>query len=53
MRKVLKNNSGITMLSVVITVILLIMLSAMIIFNTKDSVEIKELTNLYNDIDLL
>ena len=53
MEKIKKAQSGITMISLVVTVIILMILTGMLIYNTKDTIEIEALTNLYNDIDLL
>ena len=53
MRKFLKNKTGITMVSLVVTIIILIILTSVLVFNTQDSIYIKRLNNLYNDIELL
>lgn len=53
MKKIIKKEKGITMVSLVITVIILIILTSMLIYNATDSAQIKALTNLYNDIELL
>lgn len=44
---------GITMVALVITVIILLIVTGMLIYNARDGVQIKALTNLYNDIELL
>lgn len=49
----LKQEKGITIVALVITVIILLIVTNMLIYNAKDSVHIKALTNLYNDIELL
>lgn len=53
MKNIIKRNNGITMISLVITIMILLILTNMLIYNAKDSIHIKALTNLYNDIDLL
>ncbi len=53
MKYILKREKGVTMIALVITVIILITLTNMLIYNTKDSIYINKLTDLYNDIDLL
>lgn len=49
----LKQEKGITMVALVITVIILMILTNVLIYNAQDNVYIKTLTNLYNDIDML
>ncbi len=49
----IREEKGITMISLVITIIILLLLTGMLIYNSKDNVQIKNLTNLYNDIELL
>lgn len=49
----LRKEKGITMVALVITVIILLIVTNMLIYNAKDSIHIKALTNLYNDIELL
>ena len=53
MKKIIKKEKGVTMVALVITVIILIILTSMLIYNATDSAQIKALTNLYNDIELL
>lgn len=53
MKYKLKQEKGITMVALVITVIILMILTNVLIYNTQDNVYIKTLTNLYNDIDML
>ena len=48
-----KNQKGISLVSLVVVVIMLLILSAMLIYNAQDTVYISGLTNLYTDIDLL
>ena len=48
-----KQEKGITMTALVITVITLLILTNVMIYNTKSSIDISKLTNLYNDIELL
>ena len=49
----IKQEKGITMTTLVITVIMLIIFTNVMIYNTKSSININKLTNLYNDIELL
>ena len=53
MKYKLKQEKGITMVALVITVIILMILTNVLIYNAQDNVYIKTLTNLYNDIDML
>ena len=53
MKYKISNEKGITMMALVITVIILVILTNMLIYNAQDNVHIKALTNLYNDIDML
>lgn len=53
MKYKLKQEKGITMIALVITVIILLIITNMLIYNSKDSIHINALTNLYNDIELL
>ena len=48
-----KQEKGITMTALVITVITLLILTNVMIYNTQSSIDISKLTNLYNDIELL
>lgn len=49
----IKQEKGITMIALAITIIILIILTNILIYNTRDNVQIEALTNLYNDIELL
>lgn len=49
----LKKENGITMISLVITIIILVILTNMLVYNARDSIQLKALTNLDNDIQLL
>ena len=53
MKDIIKKQKGITMVSLVITVIILLILTNVLIYNAKDSIYINSLTNIYNDIELL
>ena len=53
MKNMIKKESGVTMVALVITVIILLILTSMLVYNATDSVHIKALTNLYNDVELL
>ena len=49
----IKQQKGITMISLIIVIIILLIVTNILIYNAKDSIHIKALTNLYNDIELL
>ena len=53
MKNKLKQSKGVTMIALVITIIVLLILTNMLIYNAQDSVHIQALNNLYNDIELL
>lgn len=53
MKSIIKQDRGITMVSLVVTVIILLIVTNVLIYNAQDSIHIKALTNLYNDIELL
>ena len=53
MKNIIKKEKGITMVALVITIIILLILTGTLIYNAKDMIYIKNLTNLYNDIELL
>lgn len=53
MKNKLKQNKGVTMIALVITIIVLLILTNMLIYNAQDSVHIEALNNLYSDIELL
>lgn len=53
MKYKIKQEKGISMVSLVITIIILVILTNMLIYNAQDNIQIKALTNLYNDIELL
>ena len=52
MKNMIKKEKGVTMVALVITVIILLLLTSMLVYNATDSVHIKALTNLYNDVEL-
>ena len=49
----LKNNKGITLMSLVVTVIILLAITGVIIYNTKHQVKMKKLNDLYIDIEAI
>ena len=53
MKNKLRQEKGITMMALVVTIIILLILTRVLVFNTQDSVYIKRLNNLYSDIELL
>ncbi len=53
LKNIIKKENGISMISLVVTIIILLIVTNMLIYNAKDSIHIKALTNLYSDIELL
>ncbi len=53
MRINLKNQKGITMITLTIAIIILVLVSNILIYNGKDGVYAKKLENMYNDIESL
>ena len=49
----LKNQKGINMITLSIAVIILVIITSVLVYNAKDSVKVKTLKNLYNDIEQL
>ena len=49
----IKQEKGVTMVALVVTVIILLIITNILIYNAKDNIHINALTNLYNDIELL
>lgn len=53
MKYKIRKEKGITMVALVITIVILLILTNMLIYNSQDNIYIKSLTNLYNDISML
>ena len=53
MKKIVKNQKGITLISLVITVIILLLITGMLVYNARDSIYIRNYTYLENDIQNL
>lgn len=53
MKYTIKEEKGISMITLAITITILIILTNVLIYNAQDSIQIRALTNLYNDIELL
>lgn len=53
MKDRMKQEKGISMVSLVITIIILLILTNVMIYNARDNIYIKALANLYNDIEIL
>ena len=53
MKRFLKQEKGISLISLGITVLILIVLTSTLIYNAKDRIYIERLNNLYNDIEQL
>ena len=53
MKEKIKNSKGITLSTLVITVIIILILTGTTIYNAQGSIRIQKLTKLTNDIELL
>lgn len=53
MKRFLKNNKGITLTALVITIILMLILTSTVMMKVKDTSIVSNLNNLYSDIKLL
>lgn len=53
MKKNLKNNKGITLTTLVVTIILMLILTSTVMMKVKDTSIVSNLNNLYSDIKLL
>lgn len=53
MKNKTRQENGVTMLALVLTVVILLILTNVLIYNAKDNIYINSLTNLYNDISIL
>ena len=53
MKNFFKNQKGITLISLVITVLIIILITGILIYNAKDSIYIRNYSNLKNDIQNL
>ena len=51
--KKIKEQKGVTMVALVVTIIIMLILTNVLVYNAQDSIYIKRLNNLYNDIELL
>lgn len=51
--RMIKNNRGVTIVALTITVMIIIIITSLLIYNANDNVYIKRLTNMYNDISNL
>ena len=49
----IKQEKGITLSILVITVIVMLIITGTLVYNAQDTAQLKKLTNLYNDIELL
>lgn len=49
----MKNNKGITIVSLILTTIVIMIISSAMIFNTKNQIQLKKTQNLYIDIENL
>lgn len=53
MTKTIKNNKGVTLVALTITVIILLIVTNVIIYNVKDNLGVEKLRNMQNDIEEL
>lgn len=53
MKHITKQEKGITLIALTVTIIILLIVTNILVYNAQDSIYIKALTNLYNDIELL
>ena len=53
MRNLLKSRKGISLITLVIAITILLIVTGALIYNAKDQIYVKTLTNMYNDIDNL
>lgn len=51
--KILKNKKGISLITLSVAVSVLIIITGTLIYNAKDTVEVRNLKNMYNDIEFL
>jgi len=49
----IKNNQGLTLISLILTVIIILIITAAMIYNTKNQLQMKTVQNLSNDIETL
>ncbi len=49
----MKNNKGITLISLIITVIIILIITSALIFNTENQLQMRKIQNLSNDIEIL
>ena len=47
----IKSNRGLTLISLVLTVIIILIITAAMIYNTKNQIQMKSVQNLSNDIE--
>ena len=53
MKNKFKQERGVTVLSVTISVLIIVIITSVLAFGAKDGTYIKSLTNLYNDMEIL
>jgi len=51
--KKIKNNKGVSLITLTVAVSILIIITGTLIYSTKDTIEIRNLKNMYDDIELL
>lgn len=53
MNKFLKNDKGVTLVTLAVTIVILVIVTNILVYNAKDNVYIKKLEGMYNDISNL
>lgn len=53
MKQMIKNEKGVTMIAIVITIIILLIIVATVSFSSKNGIDMKKMNNMYTDIILL
>ena len=53
MKNKIKKENGITLSTLVITIIVLLIITSTLIYNANDTIQVQKRTKLYNDIELL
>ena len=53
MKNIWKQNKGVSLVSLAVAIIILVIITNILVYNAKDNVYIKSLTNMYNDVSNL
>lgn len=52
-KDIIKNQKGVSLVSLAVAIVILVIITNVLIYNAQDGVQVKILTNLYNDVDNL